>query len=128
LFVTKDHFDSNKGFCRAAARLGINIGLTFEEGEEMIRFVCAEPERWDENYSWQDHHLPKLVQQMLKLGEDDPSYAPGFIPARVARTIAEKGEVVLTPVNGGGKLHIRLVPCPNQEKGFKETFEAIINN
>jgi len=126
VFNTRDTFQGKSFTGKYDAKRGANLGITYEEGETVLRVVCAEEARWmTDDYSWQDHNLPKDLRKALNLDEDeDPLNAPGFFPAQLLERIAKEGEVILTPVRAGGNVQIRLLACPEQTKEFAKVVET----
>lgn len=119
-----DTFNECRAPCRLDMTMGARLGIYYEAGEAIAKIVCAEPERRDEDYSWQDHGLPKELKEALQL---DPKfgryYAPGWIPVRILEQLAEKGYYDLLPA--GKNVRIRLAINPKQKDEFRNILDAI---
>lgn len=110
------HGASDKNLIRQGAKLGI----AYEENESIVHVFFRTRGEIDDNCSWQDHSLPKVLQDALNLDPDGRHFAPHWIPLHLVKEVAEKGFVDLKP---NGLVTIRLTAYPGQD--LKEQLAAI---
>lgn len=101
-------------------RQGAKIGIAYEEDEPIVHVYFQDKGETRDNVSWQDHALPKALQEALKLDPDGRHFAPHWIPLHLVKEIAEKGFVDLKP---NSQVTIRITEQPGYD--LKETLASI---
>ena len=112
-------FDSSKFFCKVAAKAAAELGIQFKEGEPISWCVFWSPEDRDkQEVSWQDHELPRKLQEALGLDLQIGHFAPRYLPLQMLQELAHK-DLMLEPKKG---VHIKITKAEKQGAHLNGTY------